>query len=68
MRGHTPSAECAGRTGGYGGDDDALACLEGLDGGPDGLDDTDAFVAKDGTMNAGGDVAFQDVEVGAWKE
>lgn len=66
MGGHAFTAEDAGGAGCYSGYNDAVTCFEGLDGGPDGVDDGDAFVPENAAVGNGGDVAFEDVEVGAF--
>ena len=65
VRTHAAAAVDAGGADGDAGDEDAVAGLEAADAGAEVLDDADAFVAEDGAGDAGGDVAFEDVHVGA---
>ena len=42
-----------------------IAGMEGGDGGADLVDHADAFMAQDAAGRAGGDIAFEDMQIGA---
>ncbi len=55
----------AAAAGGDAGHEDAVADSDALHAGPDGLDGADGFMAEDAAVDDGGNVALEDVEVGA---
>ena len=59
------AAEPAGPAGAHAGHEDPVADLHRLDPGADGVDGADGLVAEDPPVGDGGDVALEDVQIGA---